>query len=373
MNETVNAAIRFLGTAVPAHRISQHLHHSILESANGLNRAERLMLKSVYHNSGVRYRHSVLAEFGEEDSATNEIFNPAGLNESVSIARRMEIFDRFAAPLCCEAIKNAVGDNVDVLKQVTHLITFSCTGMSAPGVDIQIVEHFGLDRSIERTCINFMGCYAGINALKTASYISRSDANAVVLVVGVEICTIHYKKSSTKDQLIANALFSDGAAAAIVTQRSAGIIDKPGLRLAEFYSEFHPSGRNEMAWSIGDQAFDIKLSTYVPHLVRENIGLMMSKLFKRSGITQGEIDWYALHPGGVKILEACEQALGLSKEQNRFSYDVLDQYGNMSSVTVLFVLKKYFDSLREPDKGKKILSCAFGPGLTMETMILHVD
>ena len=372
MNESANATIRFLGTGVPSHRISQDLHHSILESANGLNRAERLMLKSVYHNSGVRYRHSVLAEFGEEDQATNEIFNPAGSNESVSIARRMEIFDRFAAPLCCKAIDNALRDNPDVLRQVTHLITFSCTGMSAPGVDIQIVEHFGLDRSIERTCINFMGCYAGINALKTASYISKADANAVVLVAGVEICTIHYQKSVSKDQLIANALFSDGAAAAIVTQQSSGSFNKPGFRLSEFYSEFNPAGRNEMAWSIGDRAFDIKLSTYVPHLVKENIGLMMEKLFKRSGINQGEIDWYALHPGGVKILEACEQALGLSKDQNRFSYEVLEHYGNMSSVTVLFVLNKYFESLNTSDAGKKTLSCAFGPGLTMETMILHV-
>jgi len=245
--------------------------------------------------------------------------------------------------------------------------------MSAPGVDIHLIEKLGLNRNVERTSINFMGCYAGINALRLANYIVSSQEDSVVLICGVEICTIHYQKNTTQDQLIANAIFGDGAAAAIITS-SKQITDKQvnGFILEKFYSEFEPSGIDEMAWSIGDYGFDIKLSSYVPDLIQKNIAGLINKLFIKAHIKQEDIDWYALHPGGKKILEACEKALNISSDANKHSYDVLNEYGNMSSVTVLFVLKKYLDNLKSNDAGKKIISCAFGPGLTMESMILEV-
>jgi predicted naringenin-chalcone synthase len=244
--------------------------------------------------------------------------------------------------------------------------------MYAPGLDIDIQERFSLSKSIERTCINFMGCYAGINALKTAHYIVRAQPDAVVLIAGVELCTLHYQKNHTQDQVIANAIFADGAAAAIVRNESNGENKSPALIMRKFYSEFEPAGIDEMAWKISDYGFDIRLSTYVPDLIRDNIEGLINKLFDHAGIEKNEIDLYAIHPGGVKILEACETALNIPQSANKFSYDVLNEYGNMSSVTVLFVLKKYLDSFSAKDKNKKILSCAFGPGLTMETMILDV-
>lgn len=366
------AIIDSIGTAVPAHVISQELHHNILESANGINRADRLMLKRVFQNSGIISRHSVLEEFGKEDSPDNMVFHPAGKSDPVSISKRMAIFDIHASDLCYDAVKDCVQHNPSILEKVTHLITFSCTGMSAPGIDIQLIEKLGLKRNIERTCINFMGCYAGINALKMANYIVLAQPEAIVLLAGVELCTLHYQKILSQDQLIANAIFSDGASAAIVCSDTSGDRSKARFSLRKFYSEFEPSGKNEMAWKIGDHGFDIRLSSYVPDLIRDNIAALMKKLFHRSGLSQSDIDFYAFHPGGVKILEACEKALGISTADNQNSYDVLKKYGNMSSVTVFFVLKKYFEQLTSADRGKKILSCAFGPGLTMESMILDV-
>lgn len=373
MNTSLNTAlILSIGTAVPPHRISQSEHHSILESANGIDRAGRLLLRKVYNNSGIDSRHSVLAEFGKNDHPENLVFHPAGNSEPVAVSKRMEIFETFATKLCEEAVRNCISNDPAVLGKITHLITFSCTGMSAPGVDIQLIERLGLSRNIERTCINFMGCYAGINALKTAGYIVKADPDALVLVCGIELCTIHYQKSITQDQLIANAIFADGAAAAIVTSQKYEV-DTPVFMMENFYSEFEPAGGDEMAWKIGDFGFDIRLSSYVPDLIEKNISALIDKLFVRSGLNRNDIDWYALHPGGVKILEACEKALKITAAQNLYSYNVLSEYGNMSSVTIFFVLKKYFESLSQSDTGKRILSCGFGPGLTMESMILRVQ
>jgi predicted naringenin-chalcone synthase len=244
--------------------------------------------------------------------------------------------------------------------------------MFAPGIDIQLVEKLGLHKSVERTCINFMGCYAGINALKVADYIVRSQPEAVVLLTGVELCTLHYQKNETQDQVIANALFADGAAACIVTAKKTEQHTNVQLLLKNFYAEFDSAGKDEMVWRIGDFGFDLRLSAYVPALIKESIHSLIQKLFLKSDIKQTDIDFFALHPGGVKILEACETALQISREQNKISYNILRDYGNMSSVTIFFVLREYFKTLSKNDEGKKILACAFGPGLTMESMIAEV-
>ena len=254
---------------------------------------------------------------------------------------------------------------------ITHVITFSCTGMSAPGLDIQLIERLGLNRNVERTCINFMGCYAAFNAIKVGDHITQSVDEAVVLIVGVELCTLHYNKSKEPDQVVANAIFADGAAAAIISKREF-ITDHIMFKLLNFYSEFEPAGNKDMVWRIGDTGFDLRLSSYVPELLQNVMNDFIEKLFDRSKLTSNDIDYYALHPGGVKILEACEIALNITPLQNKISYDVLRNYGNMSSVTILFVLNQYINSLKSDDANKKIVSCAFGPGLTMESMILEI-
>jgi predicted naringenin-chalcone synthase len=357
---------------VPEHRIPQLEHLEILKNANGMNRGEKLLLQRIYSHSGIESRHSVLEEFAHDDNDSNVLFHPAGVLPAPSVSRRMELYEMYAPDLCAGAVSDCLGQLPSLERsRITHVITFSCTGMHAPGIDMQLVEKFGLNRNVERTCINFMGCYAGINALKTAWHIGRSQPNAVVLVAGVELCTLHYQKSNVQDQVVANAIFADGAAACIV---SSAEIESPAvkLRLQNFYAEFEPAGKDEMVWRIGEQGFDLKLSAYVPALVKENIHALTEKLFHRSGISQEEISCYAIHPGGVKILEACEAALNISKEQNAFSYEVLRKYGNMSAVTVVFVLQLWMRSFTADDKGKKLLACAFGPGLTMESLVAEV-
>ncbi len=366
-----NPVIYSIGTAVPPNRISQELHYDILASANGLNRAEQLTLRTIYAKSGISYRHSVLEEFGTPDQPDHIIWHPAGNVPSTGVAERMAVYEQFAAGLCADAVRDcfaripAVGP-----ADVTHIVTFSCTGMYAPGLDIQLVTDMGMPRNTERTCINFMGCYAAINAFKHAFHIARSQPDAVVLIAGVELCSLHYQKSNEANQMIANALFSDGAAAALISGRELQPgRTHPGFMMRDFYSEFEESATNDMVWRIGNAGFDLRLTPEVPNVVRGAIRGLIDRLFERAGMTPGDIDRYAIHPGGVKILEACEAALDISKEDNAASYEVLRNYGNMSSVTVMFVLRSLMDSM-PPDAGKNILACAFGPGITMESMIV---
>lgn len=364
-----------IGTAVPPYQISQKLHQSILESAEGVGRREKLQLRKIYRSSGIDSRHSVLDEFGRTDQTDNILFYPSNHHDDMPVSTRMNLYERYALDLASIAVKNCFEDLPQLSpSHITHVITFSCTGMSAPGLDIQLVERFGLKRSVERTCINFMGCYAGINALKTAYHISRSQPNAVVLLAGVELCTLHYQRNETEDRILANALFADGAAAGIVSQHAFIPVNEPNfLALKNFYSAFEPGEREEMAWRIGDHGFDLRLSSYVPALLKKSIPAFMDELYTTAGIEKEEINFYAFHPGGMKILEACEMALGLPKEDNSIAYDVLRKYGNMSSVTIFFVLKQFLEKFTTADIGKKLLACAFGPGLTMESMIAEIQ
>ncbi|MCW3127684.1 MAG: naringenin-chalcone synthase [Bacteroidetes bacterium] len=366
--------IHSIGTAVPKYKIAQSVHHDILQSSPAIGRKQKLQIRKIYGRTGIEYRHSVLEEFGRAENDNNILFFPGDQERMTPVSRRMQIFEEGAADLCIEAIEDSLAKLTQFDKiSITHIITFSCTGMYAPGLDIQLVERLGLAKSVERTCINFMGCYAAINAIKSAYYIAKTNTDAVVLIVGLELCTLHYQKNETEDQIVANAIFADGAAAAIISSADiAKVDDMRSLSLENFYAEFEPAGKEEMAWRIGDHGFDLKLSSYVPDLIAKNIKEMMQKIFRRANITQEQIHYYALHPGGISILEACEKALGITKDQNKTSYEVLNDYGNMSSVTILFVLKEYLKQFTSGDNGKKLLAYAFGPGLTMESMIAEI-
>lgn len=371
---TGNPFIQSIGCAVPDNKIPQKKHYAILEAATEMEREEQLKLRLIYSRSGIESRYSVLSEFGREEQEGNILFYPANHHPAVPVSLRMDLYEKYAAELSQKAVAACLADLPTLSPDsITHLITFSCTGMSAPGTDIQLIELFGLSRNIERTCINFMGCQAAVNALKVADYIARSNADAIVLISGVELCTLHYQKSESQDQMLANALFADGAAAAIISSKDLRSTSHPGFLLRAFHSEFDPAGSNEMVWRVGDFGFDIRLSAYVPDLIKNKIAELTTRLFKKNNISPEDIDLYALHPGGIKILEACEAALGIGKEKNAVSYAVLKEYGNMSSVTILFVLKQYMMMPVQEIKGKKILGCAFGPGLTMESMLLEVN
>ena len=360
-----------IGTANPPHRIPQLQIADFMASALELDEAGTRKLRALYRVSGIAQRYTVLPDYGRANGEFEFFPNSPGLEPFPGVGQRMTEYRRHALPLSVEAVRDCLRQVPEVdLRSITHLITVSCTGMYAPGLDIELVAALGLPSHVQRTCVNFMGCYAALNGLKLADAFCRANPEARVLVVCTELCTLHFQKSQEDDHLVSNALFGDGSAAVLVQGRPAAT--GPSLALSAFHCDLEPDGQADMAWHINNFGFEMTLSSYVPRMIQQGIGQLTQRLLADLPVQLADIRAFAIHPGGRKILESIEQALGLTAHDNRFAYRVLRDYGNMSSATVLYVLRDLLHSLTPADAGSPVLSFAFGPGLTLEAMLLTV-
>jgi alpha-pyrone synthase len=359
-----------IGTATPSNRIPQSTIAEFMLRSMKLTNGDRRKLKTIFRASGIEYRHSVLEDYGKSGDFTfyssTENFEPVPTTED-----RLRVFREQAIKLSLASVHDMLKRRSDFeIHSVTHLIVVCCTGMYAPGLDIDLVRELGLASSIQRTAINFMGCYAAFNALKIADSFCKSDPNAKVLIVCTELCSLHFQREATDDNLVANALFADGSAAVLVEGKSNS---KMQLSLESFHSDLSKTGEQDMAWTVGDLGFEMRLSAYVPEIIRNGIASLTNSLLQKISKTFSDIKHFAIHPGGIKILQAIEEELGIDPAKNRSAYKVLEQYGNMSSPTVLFVLYDLIRNLNTSNSNEHILSFAFGPGLTLESMILKIE
>lgn len=357
-----------IGTAVPEHKIPQKEIGKLMMEILPLEKEEKKKLLSLYHSSGIKYRHSVIKDFSVSPEQFQ--FFPYNTKQPYPGTReRMELYKKKALPLAKYAAENCFDNSQINKKDITHLIVISCTGIYAPGLDIELIENLGLKSNIQRTGVNFMGCYAAFNGMKVADNICRANPEANVLMISLELCTIHFNPHTDIENILVNTLFSDGAAAIIVqsSQYSAA-----GFQIEKFHCDLAPESKSEMTWDIDNHGFDMKLSPRVPLTIRQGIEKLCLNLLEEEEFKQEHIDIYAIHPGGRKILEVIEEKLHIPTEKNWAAYQVLEQFGNMSSPTILFVLKAIWDQITAEDNDKNVLSFAFGPGLTLESMLLKV-
>ena len=364
----MKTAITGIGTATPVYKQNQQTAAELVCTVLDLDRAEEKRLKALYKFTGIKYRYSVLSDAckmpGEFTFYPNDPRAPFP-----STCARMQIYKENALSLALLAIKDCLSNVENFNKMdITHLITVSCTGMYAPGLDIEIVQHLGLSTHTKRTVINFMGCYGAFNGIKVAHAITQANPDANALVVCVELCTIHFQNKKDLDNLTSNAIFADGASCVLIQGKPT---QKQYFQLDAFHCDLLPCSSQDMTWHIGDSGFDIVLTSYVPEAIGTGIDAFLQRLTETIQLTPHDIDYYAIHPGAKKILKACEKSLGISEKENRYSYQVLENYGNMSSATILFVLKLIWEDIyRNNEDNKTIFSCAFGPGLTLESMLL---
>ena len=358
-----------IGTANPPHKIPQMQVADFMAEALQFDEQETRKLKALYRLSGIGQRYSVLEDYTRQNGDFTFYPNTPTLEPFPTVQQRMEQYRKHAVNLSEDAVRQCLAKSAVSLKELTHLITVSCTGMYAPGLDIELVERLALSPCVQRTAVNFMGCYAAFNAIKLADSICRANPEAKVMLVCTEICTIHFQKHAEQDHLVSNALFGDGAAAVLMQGLPC---QEVCLELQSFHCDLAPAGKRDMAWHIGDTGFEMTLSSYVPDLIKKGIKELTERLLNGLKTTIEEIKLFAIHPGGRRILEVIEQELGMTRDDNRFAYQVLRDFGNMSSATVLFVLKALMDSLTPKDQNEPILSFAFGPGLTLESMLLKV-
>jgi predicted naringenin-chalcone synthase len=270
----------------------------------------------------------------------------------------MRVFEQYSPALAQSAVdKLELGDDRE---HITHLLITCCTGFSAPGLDFEIIERCKLPTSVERTMIGFMGCYAAINALKLARHIVRSEPASRVLVLNLELCTLHLQETKEIEEVLSFLLFGDGCAAALVTS------EPQGIALDRFRAVVVPGTADMITWNIGDFGFDMVLSGRVPSTIHDALQASVGEIL--DGADTRAIDLWAVHPGGRTVLDAVERAFALAPEALAASRDVLRRYGNMSSGTVMFVLENI---LRNAVNGAKGCAMAFGPGLTAETMLFR--
>ncbi len=368
----MSTLIHRIATAVPPYAYHQEYAADCMKRWVN-DRTLQRMVHHVYRQSGIDRRFSVLPDF--QPGATGGIFGEQadGTLVEPTTGQRNDLYRQAYPPLVEAAVRRAFAQTPWLLPEdVTHLITVSCTGFCNPGPDLHIAATCGLRGDVERYHIGFMGCYAAFPALRMADQFCRARPDAVVLVVCVELCSLHLQIKPSSDLLLANALFADGAAAVLVSARA--LPDgASGMRLDHFATRLVPDSARDMAWTIGDRGFDMVLSSYVPKILALHAKHLVTDLLAGCRDNGAGITEWAVHPGGKAILQAFEQQLGWSGETGALAHAhrILHQYGNMSSVTILFVLEAI---LADPAfmASTQVGALAFGPGLTVEFAHLTV-
>lgn len=354
-----------LGTTGAAHRLEQKQIGQFLAKVAAANTDPKdretaaRRIHALSERSAIDLRTSVLADYTAADPERFEFFPKNWkLDPFPTTAARMKVFERESVPLAAAAASKALADAALDPKDITHLVVTTCTGFFAPGPDVLLLDHLGLRRDVERTAIGFMGCYAGFAAMRTADRIARTDPNACVLTIAVELCSLHFQRALDTETLIANALFSDGAAAAIWSAQAENA--KGTIRATR--SRVPPGTADQMSWRIGDHGFVMTLDGEVPRALEQEAPDFVRGLLAAAELS--EVSHFAVHPGGKKILDAVARALGgvdLSHSRR-----VLREHGNMSSATIFFVLEHLL-----AESTGTIAALGFGPGLTMEGLVLE--
>jgi len=351
------AYINRIATAVPQHDV----HRAFIEFATNLlaEGTPRNLFRRMARLSAIEHRYSFVNPISSADGAWQDAENVYVPGDFPITARRMQFFERFAPQLAQNALDN-LALTAEERRNITHVVVTSCTGLYAPGLDFEVVNYLGLNPSVERTMIGFMGCYAAVNALKSAHHIVRSEPDAKVLVLNLELCTLHFQEIHELEQVLSFLVFADGCAASLVSA------EPMGLAIDSFLAVSIPETSQLITWRIGEIGFDMHLSGEVPGEI--------GRALKESGtqITRGaeiaSIDLWAVHPGGRSILDSVEKGLGLEAGSLAASRDILARFGNMSSATVMFVLQRLMEQAKPGQLG---CAMSFGPGLTAETMLFH--
>ena len=353
----VEAYINKIATAVPPHDVHEAFLRFGRLLLQGDNRRSALFHRMA-ERAEIEHRYSYLSPQPKPDEGEVSAAAFYAARRFPSTAARMRLFER-QAPLLAEKTVKRLRLEGDC-SRISHLLITCCTGFSAPGLDFEIIARCGLSGSVERTIIGFMGCYAAINALKLARHIVRSEPAARVLVLNLELCSLHLKETTNLDEILSFLIFGDGCAASIVST------DPVGLALDRFCAALIPDTQELITWNIGDGGFDMVLSGRVPTRLQETLRSRTDEIL--DGAPASSIDLWAVHPGGRSILDAVQHALSLGPEALAHSRSILRRFGNMSSATVMFVLERM---LRATGSQRRGCAMAFGPGVIAETMLFH--
>ena len=373
------ATIISIATGIPDGVIDQDVAAGVVQRL-GITKRWNKVLPKLYQKSGVRRRSSVLLGPDHlEPDLRQSFYTPPTETAPYgpTTAQRMEVYAQHAGPLICKTSRLAIDRAGITPSRITHLVTVSCTGFVAPGLDHALIQAHKLRETVQRVHVGFMGCHAMVNGLRVAQAICQSDPSAVVLVGSVELCSIHQQYSEDPEQIVANSLFSDGSASAIVVPYRQALampqVD-PSWRMVSSLSLKVPDSADLMTWKIGDHGFQMTLSSQVPMRIEGELRAPLETWLGTLGVSTKEIKQWVVHPGGPRILDAVEEAIGLGSESLSASRETLANYGNMSSPTIVFIMEEILrrsESEGLPREKGLWLVLGFGPGLHAEAILLE--
>lgn len=360
-----------IGTITPEHSIEQvdaAVHAEALSCSAEATDQQRRLLPVLYRRAGVKTRHSVVLESSTNGEMARQSFYPPADSDvdcGPTTSHRMQAYETHAASLAVSVVAQALQEGQVAPEEITQLITVSCSGFSAPGFDISLVRELGLPADVARTHVGFMGCHGALNGLRVAKAFTDNDPAARVLVCAVELCTLHQQYGWCPEKIVANALFADGAAAVVGRQAPADLTDR--WQLIASGSTIVPDSEEMMSWRIGNHGFEMTLSPRIPDLINERLRPWLRNWLQQQGLQIEDVGSWAIHPGGPRILNAVAEAVGFDESRLNPSREILARYGNMSSPTVLFILKK----LQAEQARLPCVMLGFGPGLTIEAALIN--
>jgi predicted naringenin-chalcone synthase len=366
-----------LGTALPEHSMTQDEATLLAQTICARDEKERRLVSVLFRKAGVKQRYtavpyrtaldyvpapeSVVASNGSEAGGNTVAALEAPVHLGPTTAQRMDYYREHAPPLAIRSATAALAESGVAAGEITHLVTVSCTGFFAPGIDAALIEGLGLPRTTERIQVGFMGCHGAVNGLRVAMALIAADPRRRVLLCAVELC-LHYCFEWDPLSAVGNAVFADGSASVIIGPAEDG--DRR-LRPSVCGSFLIPDSADAMTWDIGDHGFKMMLSPRVPDLIGAHLRSWMERWLAEQGLTIDLVGGWAVHPGGPRVLTATEEALGLDRSATAVSRDVLETCGNMSSPTILFIL----DRFRRMDMPRPYVALGFGPGLAAEAAL----
>lgn len=378
------SVIAGLGKALPETAIQTDLYIAHAKRFSCTTTKQERVLEELYRRTEIKTRCSVVAS-GSYGTVGDRIFLPPVGEEDrgPTTAARMTCYSNEAGALALEASRRALESACMRADEVTHLITVSCTGFYAPGFDCELINRLPLPRNTQRTHVGFMGCHGAMNGLRVALAFAESQPSAVILLCAVELCSLHFQYGWHADRLVANSLFSDGAAAMVLKSECAPGSDRSEPeREARHGAGVTRLGRHiasgsfviedtaeAMQWGIGNHGFEMHLSSQVPNIVGSRLPGWLANWLAEHQLSISDINGWAVHPGGPRVLDAVEDCLSLHADALATSRAVLADCGNMSSPTVLFIVER----LSKAGTTGPCVILGFGPGLTMEAALLMLE
>jgi len=395
----MTSTILATGTAVPSHKMSQTEALAMFQDLACVDDRQRRLAKVLFERANVQNRFTFVPHQSAYQWCVNDQTPPQpitaggslttapdpipnvvpGVSPGLSTGQRMQLYDLYASDLAIASAKQAIELSGRCAENITHLVTVSCTGFASPGVDVRLMRSLGLPPTAQRVNIGFMGCHGAVNGMRAAMNIANADPTATILVNCVELCTLHCRFQwgpDDNEKIIGNALFGDGSASLIIADDSAKTTQSSAdWEIIDTGSVLIDDSEASLSWNIGDHGFEMVLNSDISDRIESALSRWLRHWLKERNLDFSDIDCWAVHPGGPKIISSVQSSLDLTDQQLSVPLDILRRYGNMSSPTVLFILDEFKKAISE-SKTKPVktpqhaLVIAFGPGMVAEVVLV---